>query len=131
MPEKILVVEDTLDMRELFHLHLTAEGYNVIVASDGREGLYLARAEQPDLIITDINMPNLNGLDMIRELRAMPECGEVPILALTAFGGSMAEEALEAGANRAMFKPTLFDSLVSDVKTLLSEARHRRKKKDN
>ncbi|HYJ46376.1 MAG TPA: response regulator, partial [Pyrinomonadaceae bacterium] len=62
MSAKILVVEDNLDTRELIHLYLTGEGFNVITAADGREGLYLARAEKPNLIITDLNMPHLDGI---------------------------------------------------------------------
>ncbi|HVG21667.1 MAG TPA: response regulator [Blastocatellia bacterium] len=65
MPKKILIVEDTLDTRELLHLYLTSEGFSVATASDGREGLYMARAESPDLIITDINMPEMDGISMV------------------------------------------------------------------
>ena len=62
MRRKILVVDDNLDTRELTRLHLTTEGFSIVVASDSREELYIAVAEQPDLIITDISMPELRVL---------------------------------------------------------------------
>ncbi|MEK6322287.1 MAG: response regulator [Acidobacteriota bacterium] len=69
MPKKILVVDDNLDTRELTHLHLTTEGFTVVAASDGREGLYMAGAELPDLIITDVSMPGLDGVEMVKQVQ--------------------------------------------------------------
>lgn len=125
MPQKILVVDDNIDTRELVHLHLSTEGFSVVVASDGREGIYLASAENPDLIITDISMPGLDGIEMVKQLRSHPELADVPILVLTAMGKDEIDEAIRAGANRAMNKPILLDALVDDVRELLSEARPR------
>jgi CheY-like chemotaxis protein len=119
MPKTILVVEDNSDTRELMHLHLKTEGYNVITASDGREGLYLASAEHPDLIITDLNMPEVNGLDLIKQLRSLPDFKEIPIIILTAFGLDTQDEAIKAGASRSVSKPTHFDFLIDDVRELL------------
>ena len=123
MPKKILVVEDNLDMRELVHLYLTREGFTVVTASDGREGLYLANAERPDLIITDINMPGLNGLEMVQQLRALPEFKDLPILVFTAFGFVERDNAIRAGATRAADKPLDFESLIDEVKGLLNQSR--------
>ena len=123
MPRKILVVDDNLDTRELTHLHLTIEGFAVVVASDGREGLYMAGAEHPALIITDVSMPELNGIEMVRQLRAQPEFETVPILVLTAFGKEEMDQAIRAGANRAMNKPVHLDSLMDEVRELLSESK--------
>jgi CheY-like chemotaxis protein len=119
---KILVVDDNLDTREITHLHLTTEGFTVVIAADGREGLYMAGAEHPDLIITDISMPGLNGIELIRQLRSQPELADVPILVLSALGSGELNEAIRAGANRAMSKPVLLDSLVDEVRELLSES---------
>jgi len=127
MPHKILVVDDNIDTRELVHLHLSTEGFSVVVASDGREGIYLASAEQPDLIITDISMPGLDGIEMVKQLRTHSELTAVPILVLTAMGKEEIDEAIRAGANRAMNKPILLDALVDDVRELLSEAKPRSK----
>ncbi|PYT05866.1 MAG: two-component system response regulator [Acidobacteria bacterium] len=126
MPKKILVVDDNLDTRELTHLHLTTEGFTVVVASDGREGLYLAGAEHPDLIITDISMPGLDGVEMVQQVRQQPELKNVPILVLTAMGKEEMEQAIKAGANRAMNKPVLLDALADDVREMLSESERRK-----
>jgi two-component system chemotaxis response regulator CheY len=120
MPKKILVVEDTLDMREVLHLYLKTEGFDVVTASDGREGLYMARAERPDLIITDLHMPNLDGISLIKELRAEPEFKDLPIIVFTAFGHEERDNAIKAGANRAVDKPTHFESLIDDINELLN-----------
>src|ERR1700742_3430685 len=119
MPAKILVVEDNLDMREVLHLYLKTEGFEVVTASDGREGLYMARAEKPDLILTDIHMPELDGISMVRELRTEPELKDTPIIAVTAFGGQQQDEVIRAGADRAINKPTHFESLIDDINELL------------
>ncbi|HTG15318.1 MAG TPA: response regulator [Blastocatellia bacterium] len=121
MPKKILVVEDNLDTRELIHLHLTTEGFAVVTASNGREGLYLASAEHPDLIITDISMPEIDGLELVRQLRTQSEFESLPILVLTAFGADQMDQAIQAGANRALNKPVHFDGLIDDVRELLAE----------
>ena len=125
MPKKILVIEDNLDMRELVHLYLTREGFTVITASDGREGLYLATAERPDLIISDINMPNLDGLELVAQLRAHPEFKDLPIIVFTAFGFVERDNAIKAGADRAIDKPMEFEALIEDVNELLERRNDR------
>jgi two-component system chemotaxis response regulator CheY len=122
MARKILVIDDNPDTRDLTHLHLTTEGFVVVVASDSREGLYLAVAEQPDLIITDISMSELNGIDLVKQLSAQPELDNVPILVLTAFGDQEMDQAIRAGAHRAMGKPVHLDSLMDEVRQLLAES---------
>ncbi|MFY9611781.1 MAG: response regulator [Blastocatellia bacterium] len=120
--KKILVVEDNLDTRELIHLHLTTEGYTVVTASNGQEGLYLATAEHPDLIITDISMPELDGLELVRQLRTQSAFATLPILVMTSFGREQLDEAIKAGASRAVNKPVHFDGLIDDVRELLAES---------
>jgi two-component system chemotaxis response regulator CheY len=122
MTRKILVIDDNPDTRDLTHLHLTTEGFVVVVASDGREGLYMAVAEQPDLIITDISLPETNGIDLIKQLSAQPELDNVPILVLTAYGDEEMDKAIRAGAHRAMGKPVHLDSLIAEVRQLLAES---------
>jgi CheY-like chemotaxis protein len=121
MAKKILVVEDNLDTRELFHLYLSTEGFTVVTASDGREGLYMAQAERPDLIITDMNMPNLDGITLVRQLRAQAEFKDVPIIVCTAFGIESRDNAIRAGANRAVDKPTHFEGIIDDINELLDQ----------
>jgi two-component system chemotaxis response regulator CheY len=119
MSKKILIVEDNLDMREVMHLYLTGEGFTVVTACDGREGLYMAKAERPDLIITDLNMPQLDGITMIKELRRLPEFKKLPILVFTAFGLEDRDNAIRGGADRAVDKPAHFESLIDDIHELL------------
>jgi CheY-like chemotaxis protein len=121
--EKILVVDDSDDTREMMAKLLELEAYNVITAEDGLVGLNKAETEQPDLIITDINMPNLNGIEMIKMIRGQSPVREVPILAITAYGSSVAAEALAAGADRATTKPIEFDSLIDGIKQLLAKSK--------
>lgn len=122
MTRKILVVDDNIDTRELTHLHLTTEGFVVVIASDGREGLYMAVAEQPDLIIVDISKPEPGGTELVKQLRGQPELDNVPILVLTAFGNEEMDHAIRAGAHRAMSKPVHLDSLMDEVRGLLAES---------
>jgi DNA-binding response OmpR family regulator len=122
MARKILVIDDNPDTRDLTHLHLTTEGFLVVVASDGREGLYLAVAEQPDLIITDISLPELNGVGLVKQLSTEPELENVPILVLTALGNEEMDQAIKDGAQRAMSKPVHLDALMAEVGQLLAES---------
>lgn len=117
--KKILIVEDHPDLREMLAVLLRAEGFVTYMASDGREGVDLVQQDCPDLIITDINMPNMNGVDMVRQVRMLPGCGMIPILVLTALGSGIASDALDAGANQTMIKPVELEALVKDVKRLL------------
>jgi two-component system chemotaxis response regulator CheY len=119
LSRKILVVDDTVDTRDLLHLYLKTAGYTVFMAADGGEGLYQAKMDEPDLIITDINMPNLDGFAMIRELRATEHFADKPIIALTAYGEEQLEKAREAGANEALTKPMNLEELVELVNSLL------------
>ena len=105
MPKKVLVVEDDPDARGLIESILRLSHLDVILAADGQEGLEQAKAELPDLIITDIAMPRLNGLALIHELRANPPFKRTPILAVTSHGMEKAMEAIKAGANRALARP--------------------------
>ena len=124
MTEKILVVDDSDDTREMMAKLLELEAYRVITAEDGLVGLNKAEMERPDLIITDINMPNLNGIEMIKRIRNQSPVQEVPILAITAYGSTVAAEALAAGADRATTKPIEFDSLIEGIKQLLAKSKY-------
>jgi CheY-like chemotaxis protein len=120
VPDKILVVDDSDDTREMMAKLLEMESYSVVTAGDGQIGLEVAEAELPDLIITDIHMPNLNGIEMIRILREHPMLQSIPIMAITAYGSAVASEALQMGADYATSKPVEFETLIGGIKTLLS-----------
>jgi CheY-like chemotaxis protein len=117
---KILVVDDTPDARDFIASILTLKRFDVVIAADGLEGLEQARAELPDLIITDLTMPRLPGIEMIQRLRAMPEFMRIPILAVTSYGTERAVEALEAGASRALSRPVENHLLLETVFDLLN-----------
>jgi CheY-like chemotaxis protein len=119
---KILVVEDTADTREILHLYLTREGFDVTIAVDGSEGLHRALADRPDLIITDITMPQMDGVQMIKQIRREPECALIPIIAMTAYGKGFCEDALEAGATDTIQKPFEFGPFIAQVKSLLKRS---------
>jgi|SRR5687768_7862540 CheY-like chemotaxis protein len=119
---KILIVEDNRDTREALQHYFTNAGYEVPTAVDGGEGISMAKAEKPDLILTDIAMPNMDGTDMIRQLRSEPETAEIPILIFTARSSSMAEKAMAAGATEAFYKPFDFDDLRKVVRERLGQS---------
>jgi len=119
MVKKILVVEDNADTLELMTALLQLEGYAVVTAENGRDGIEVARAERPDLIITDINMPFLSGTDMIKLLRANSEFENTPILAVTAYGKNGAEGARQAGANEVLAKPVEYDLFRDHIRALV------------
>jgi two-component system, cell cycle response regulator DivK len=120
MPFKMLVVENNLDTRELLRFYFTNEGYSVSIAVDGLEGLYMAKAIKPDVILTDIDMPMMDGIEMIKRIRSEPETANICILVFTAHGLLLAEEAIEAGANKAFDKPFDFNDLGLVVREMLS-----------
>lgn len=120
MPKKILIVEDQIDTLDLLALMFKHEGYKVITATDGQEGFKIACKEQPDLILTDLMMPNLDGVEMIHLLRDESQFQKVPIIVMTAYGEIKARKALDAGANEAIHKPIPFDHLITIAAQMVS-----------
>ena len=120
MSAKVLIVEDNPDSREMLSFILKYEGYNVFTASDGGEGLTQAQTTCPDLIISDLEMPNIDGIEMVRTLRHLPEYKKVPILVLSAYDNDSLSQAIQVGATEAMRKPFELDSLVKTIKGLLN-----------
>ncbi|HYP26729.1 MAG TPA: response regulator [Blastocatellia bacterium] len=120
MPPKILIVEDNFDSREMLTTLLSSEGYTVITAEDGQDGLARLESDPPDLIITDIEMPNLDGIDLIKRLRQRPDWKQVPIVVVSAYGSGNLVQAMDAGANAAMRKPIPIFNLFTMIQRLLS-----------
>jgi CheY-like chemotaxis protein len=103
---KVLIVEDHLGMRDLLSRIVERMGYVPISASNGEEGIQKAIAEKPSLILLDMIMPVMDGLEVARRLRANPETKEIPILATTALSRPDDLNAcLEAGCNAYILKP--------------------------
>lgn len=115
----VLVVEDNELNLKLFCDLLRAHGYQTTPVRDGREALDTARAVKPDLIITDIQLPHVSGVELIEAIRADPELGRTPILAVTAYAGLGDEERIrEAGASAYVAKPIAVKRFVEEVKAL-------------
>jgi CheY-like chemotaxis protein len=125
MTKKILIVEDVEDSRDYMGSVLEQEGFDVVLAKDGIEGLEQASAELPDLIITDLSMPHLDGFQMIQKIRSTPHQKNVPILAITSHGMDKAMEAIKTGADRALARPVENHLLVAFVSDLLSKGTQR------
>lgn len=121
MAEKILVVDDDIDSLKLIGLMLQRSGYEVSVASSGAQALSKASSERPDLIILDIMMPDMSGLEVCRRLRQAPETKQIPIIMFTA--KTLIDDKVagfEAGADDYLTKPTHPAELASRVKTMLA-----------
>ncbi len=117
---RILYVEDNEDNVYMLHQRLAKEGHDVLVARDGVEGLRTANAELPDLIIMDLVLPELDGWEAARRLKADPKTKEIPIIALTACVMPGDENrAREAGCDDFDSKPVDFDRLLSKINELL------------
>ncbi len=116
----ILLVDDEPDLVELIEYALVAEGFRVLTARDGAEGLAIAEAERPDLVVLDIMKPKLNGVELTERLRENGQLRLTPILMLTARTGEGDEIAgLEAGADDYLPKPVSTRRLISRIRALL------------
>jgi two-component system, chemotaxis family, chemotaxis protein CheY len=106
MAKTILSVDDSASIRQMVAFTLKGAGYEVIEASDGQEGLDKAKAKTVDMVLTDQNMPRMDGLTLIKNLRAMPNYKSVPILMLTTESGdAMKQQGKAAGATGWLVKP--------------------------
>ena len=118
-PGKILVVEDNVDSRDLLAKLLGMSGYEVLSAPDGESGYVAALKQLPDLIITDINMPRMDGIALLKKVRLERLLTGTAVFVVTAFGGEAAREAVEAGADAATAKPFDFNDFVETVRSLI------------
>jgi CheY-like chemotaxis protein len=121
--EKILIIEDNRDSRDILSKLLRMSGYDVVSAADGETGYTAATTHLPDLIITDIHMPKVDGIEFVKRVRENGVLAGIPILVVTAFGGNMAREAVIAGADASVEKPFDFDKFLTTVVELISQNR--------
>jgi CheY-like chemotaxis protein len=123
-PLRVLLIEDSEDILFLMTAELEWLGYSVLAATDAKAGMELAIREKPDLLISDIKMPGVDGYDLIRSLRRAPEFGTTPAIALTGFGMERdVERTLEAGYDAHLSKPADSGVLNDLIKKLTAAKR--------
>ncbi len=120
MAKTILTVDDSLSIRQMVTFTLKSAGYNVIEATDGVDGLEKAKAKAVDLILTDQNMPRMDGLTMIKSVRALPQHSATPILILTTEStDEMKAQGRAAGATGWLVKPFDPQKLIAVVRKVI------------
>ena len=118
---KILLVEDNEMNLDMLSRRLERKGFQVVIATNGQQGVELAQSELPDLILMDMSLPVLDGWQATRQIRTIRETETIPIIALTAHAVSGdREKCLEAGANEYETKPVKFEQLMTKIEALLS-----------
>ncbi len=123
MAKKILIVDDDIDTLKLVGMMLEQKGYEILATSNGKKALEIADAKLPDLILLDVMMPEMDGYEVSRRLRANPETEPIPIIMFTAKSQVDDKiEGLEAGADAYLTKPTQPRELFAQVKAILKRA---------
>lgn len=123
MAEKstILLVDDEREIITGLSLRLRAAGYEVRAANRALHGLELAKELHPDLIITDLQMPEIDGMELIRRLKADPQCNDIPVIVLSAgLVTNVRTAVLALGANQVLDKPYQADKLLNSIRSELS-----------
>jgi len=122
MEKKILIVDDNPDLICILQVLLKNKGYDTVQATNGKQAVDIATAQLPDLIVMDIMMPQMNGLQAARLIRENPKTRSIPILAVTAkFSYEDTQECLESGFNDHIAKPFTGTQLASRIEKLLKQ----------
>ena len=117
---QILAVDDSASMRQMVAFTLKGAGHDVTEASDGKQALDLAKSQKFDLVLSDVNMPNMDGIALTKELRTLPNFKFTPILILTTESGTdKKQDGKAAGATGWIVKPFNPDQLLATVKKVL------------
>jgi two-component system cell cycle response regulator DivK len=120
---KVLLVEDNEMNRDMLSRRLTRNGYDVVIAVNGQEGIEMAASEKPDLILMDMSLPVLDGWEATRKLKANPATASIPVIALTAHAmESDREKALAAGCDDFDTKPIELPRLLEKMKAFVADA---------
>jgi two-component system chemotaxis response regulator CheY len=118
--QSILAVDDSASMRQMVRFTLEGAGYQVLQAADGNEALEVARTRAVDLVLTDVNMPGMDGITLVRELRTLPAYKFVPMLVLTTESGAETKQrGKQAGATGWIVKPFNPDQLLATIARVL------------
>jgi two-component system cell cycle response regulator DivK len=117
----ILLVEDHEEVWEMLSRRLRRQGFEVVIAVDGKQAIEACAAEPPDLVLLDMNLPEMDGWTVARQLKAAPRCAEIPIIALSAHAAAEDRaQALQAGFDDYHPKPIDFSRLVSQIEEALA-----------
>ena len=120
MPQKILIVEDNPDFSDLLAISLRFEGYEISLAGNSAQGINKALCDHPDLIITDLYLPDMTAVDAAHELKRNPATARIPIIVLTAMTmGDWKAQALKAGIADYLIKPISRPDLLEVVRKLI------------
>ena len=118
---KILLVEDNELNRDMLSRRLQKKGYEIVIAVDGEQGVAMAQAEAPELILMDMSLPVIDGWEVTRQIRALPQTRAIPVIALTAHAMSdEREKALAAGCDEFDTKPIDLPRLLGKIEALLA-----------
>jgi CheY-like chemotaxis protein len=121
MAKKILLVEDNEMNRDMLSRRLIKRGYDVVIALDGEQGIAMARAESPALILMDMSLPGLDGWEATRQLKAAPDTRAIPVIGLTAHAmAGDREKATAAGCDDFDTKPVELTRLLEKIEALLA-----------
>ncbi len=123
---RVLLVEDHLDTRQMYAEFLGID-YDVITAADGEDALTLMRSKPPDVIVTDLSLPGIDGFELIARVRSDTALHAIPVICLSGYGGHEHEQrALAAGCDRILQKPCMPDTLAEVVAETIQDAANRR-----
>lgn len=116
----ILAVDDSASMRQMVTFTLKGAGFNVVEAVDGEDALAKAKSNKADLVLTDVNMPKMDGISLIKELRSLPDYKFTPMLMLTTeSAGAKKQEGKNAGATGWLVKPFNPDQLINTINKVI------------
>jgi CheY-like chemotaxis protein len=122
MMPKILLVEDNEMNRDMLSRRLERKGFTVVIAVDGEAGVEMAKTEQPELVLMDMSLPVLDGWEATRRIKASPETGGIPVIALTAHAmAGDREKTIEAGCDDYDTKPIDLKRLLGKIQKLLTD----------
>jgi len=119
MPKTVLIADDNENVRVILKLTLQFKGYNLIEVEDGAEAIEALKANAVDLLISDISMPNMTGLELLSKLRADPQFAKLPVIICSAEKGVTTDDLIARGANAFLLKPCSPKELLETVKNLI------------
>lgn len=122
-PVTVLLVDDYPDTLEMWTMYLTAHGYSVATADNGIDALAMARANHPNLVILDLDLPGISGYEVARRLRGGEGTSAIPLIAATGYSADrQLDDARDAGFNAVLVKPCDPEGLVRTIETVLAAA---------